>query len=684
MFNKNVMLLAVSIYVHHSNTMKNKISIPIIALGFCLLLSNTSITGQSIVAIQGQAGFVMCTKTGEIYVVNANTGTSKLITTAPSAIAINSLATDTSRGIIYYCYNNYISTNKSIHGYNYRTNTHFTLINDFSTAPGSPMVGLGGVGTAGATFYEGSLYFGVELARNLSPAVPNIGANVPYSNRLYKITTNAAGTSIVTTSLVKDYYNDNGFVYYSSTPMGSNITSFFQYDHNWGDFVIINDTLYDRSVKGYTSGSFYFEQTTVAYKLSAPAVQVFNTLTMPATTVLNDGFSYVQTASDGEGNLILVGNEGNSNQFFLKADKTNGSYNLADAKQLTENGASFAKAVTDCGNVIKGEGSIGDKVWFDQNENGVMDVTENGLQYVPVELWEDVNNNGLIEETGDKLIGSAITNVNGSYGFIHMLQGNYLVRCVLSISVNYPGQGFSASYPLNPLAVSARLIDAGDETLAGSNSTNLISKNFSNLVFNDPSNDFGFADVFIVVALNNIQLKATYANHSVKLNAEISLPGTDATYNIERSVDGKIFNTIINGALIYTGSKITTTDLDLNLPSGNAHLYYRLKLIYKNGQQEQSRTVRIILPDAFMEKAEVFPNPAQLKTTLFIPPSLLNIPVVITLTNSYGQVLKQMLIVNTQKTAEINLSGLINGIYFWKLNAANDPKLFFSGKLEIK
>jgi hypothetical protein len=466
--------------------------------------------------------------------------------------------------------------------------------------------------------------------------------------------------------------------------MGSNITSFFQYDHNWGDFVIINDTLYDRAVKGYTSGSFYFEQTTVAYKLSAPAVQVFNTLTMPATTVLNDGFSYVQTASDGEGHLILVGNEGNSNQFFLTADKANGSYNLADAKQLTENGAPFAKAVTDCGNVIKGEGAIGDKVWFDENENGVKDATENGLQYVPVELWEDVNNNGLIEETGDKLMGTAKTDANGSYGFSNMLQGNYLVRCVLSTSVNYPGQGFSASYPLNPLAISARLTDAGDETLAGSNSTNLISKNFSNLVFNDLSNDFGFTDVFIVVALNNIQLKATYANHSVKLNAVITLPDTDAAYSIERSIDGKTFKTIINGAVFNTGSKITTTDLDLNLPSGSSNLYYRLKLIYKNGHQEQSSSVRVNLHNALMEQAEVFPNPAQLKTTLSIPPSLLNIPVVITLTNSYGQVLKQMLIVNTQKTAEINLSGLKNGIYFWKLNAANDPKLFFSGKLEIK
>ena len=432
-----------------------KSNLPLRAIGtlifLALFIPSTYLAGQSIVTVQGQAGFVMSTKTGEIYAVNAGTGTAKLITTAPSGIAINSLATDTARGIIYYCYNNYISTNKSVYGYNYRTNTHFTLINDFSTAPGSPLVGLGGIGTAGAAFYNGFLYLGVEMARSLSPGVPNIGANAPYADRIYKITLNAAGTSITATSLVKDFYTDNGYIQYNSTSPGSNVSSFFQYDHNWGDFVIINDSLFDRSVKGYISGSFFFEQTTRAFNLSTPALPVINTLTLPPTTILNDGFSYVQTASDGYGNLILVGNEGNANQYFVIADKTNGSYNIANAKLLTVNGAPFAKAVTDCGNVTKGEGTIGDKVWHDLDEDGFKDPSESGLSNVPVELWEDVNSDGVVDEATDKLLGTAITAYDGSYRFINMMQGNYLVRCIRTLTVNYPAQPFSATYPLNPL-----------------------------------------------------------------------------------------------------------------------------------------------------------------------------------------------------------------------------------------
>lgn len=669
-----------------SGCMKKKVGSNTFGITFFLVVFFlcSRLSGQSIVAVQDQAGFVMCTKTGEIFVVNANTGTAKLVTTAPSPVAINSLATDTSRGIIYYCYNNFVSTNKAVYGYNYRTNTHFTLINDFSTAPGGPMLGLGGVGTAGAAFYNGHLYFGVELARNLSPGVPNIGANVPYSDRLYRVTLDATGTSITATSLVKDYYTDNGYIHYNSTAFGSPIFSFFRYDHNWGDFVIINDTLFDRAVKGYTSGSFWFEQTTVAYKLSTPAIQSFNTLTLPATTVLNDGFSYVQTASDGLGNLIFVGNEGNTNQFFVVADKTNGSYNVATAKPLTVNGAPFAKAVTDCGNVIKGEGVIGDKVWFDINENGIKDGSEIGLQNVPVELWEDVNSNGLIDEASDKLLGTAITAADGSYGFINMLQGNYLVRCVLSVSVNYPALGFSASYPTNPLAVTARLIDAGDETTAGSNATNLVSKSFSTLSFNDQTGDFGFADVFVLFALNNYNLKASYSNQAVKLNWELLVASEEAEYAIERSENGQLYKTVITGTVHSGGGSISITNWDLNLPPGLPYLYYRLKLTSTSGKIQQSNAIKVKINTSVGDQVVVFPNPAKNKTTLSIPPSLVNKPIFITIANSSGQVLLKFTIANASKMEVVELSGLKQGSYFWRINTNKNRKAVFTGKLEIQ
>jgi hypothetical protein len=654
-----------------------------ILIFLALTIPSTYLAGQSIISVQGQAGFVMSTKTGEIYSVNASTGTAKLITTAPLGIAINSLATDTGRGIIYYCYNDYISTNRSVYGYNYITNTHFTLINNFTTAPGSPVIALGGIGTAGAAFYNGYLYLGVEMARSLSPAVPNIGGNVPYGDRIYKLTLNAAGTAITATSLVKDFYTDNGYIQYNSTSMGNTVFSFYQYDHNWGDFVIINDTIFDRSVRGYTSGSFMFEQTTRAFTLSSPALPAFNTLTLPATTILNDGFSYVQTASDGFNNLIFVGNEGNANQYFVIADKTNGSYNIANTKLLTVNGAPFAKAVTDCGNVIKGVGTIGNKVWYDADEDGFKDAAETGLANVPVELWEDLNSNGVVDEATDKLLGTAITAYDGSYQFVNMMQGNYLVRCIRTLSVNYPAQAFSATYPINPLVGSSRLIKAGDETIAGSNSINLISKSFSALNFNDQTNDFGFAGNLGVLALNNYNLKGTYANHAVKLNWELWINEEETEYAVERSIDGHFYNSIITGTIIPAGTKVLTTNFDLNLPAGATYLYYRLKLTGKNGKVERSNTVLVKTSNEVSEQVVVFPNPAKNKTRIYLPQSMINKPVLISFINSSGQVYRKLRIDNPGNAEEIDITGLKQGIYFLMITSDNNSKAVFTGKLEI-
>lgn len=206
-------------------------------LSLFLVLNSTTLHAQNIVAVQPQKGFIVTTTDKAIYSVNANTGTMKLITTMPFlTTTANALCLDSSRGIIYFIENGGLPTNTSIYGYNYRTNTHFTLIADFKTAPGSPLIA-NGMGTSGATANDGFLYIGSEAARSLLPAVPgyvHIDGKTynPYSNRIYKLMLNAAGTAIVNTSVFKDFYNDNAEISYVSAT-GAN----GRYDSDWGDFV---------------------------------------------------------------------------------------------------------------------------------------------------------------------------------------------------------------------------------------------------------------------------------------------------------------------------------------------------------------------------------------------------------------------------------------------------------------
>jgi len=80
----------------------------------------------------------------------------------------------------------------------------------------------------------------------------------------------------------------------------------------------------------------------------------------------------------------------------------------------------------------------------------------------------------------------------------------------------------------------------------------------------------------------------------------------------------------------------------------------------------------------------LFPNPAKNKTTLSIPPSLVNKPIFITITNSSGQILLKFAIANASKMEVVELSGLKQGSYYWRINTNKNKKANFTGKLEIQ
>jgi SdrD B-like domain len=469
---------------------------------------NTTLYAQSIVTVQPQKGFIVTTTNKAIYSVNANSGTMKLITTLPFLnTTANALCLDTSRGMVYFIENGTLSTNTAIFGYNYRTNTHFTLIADFKTAPGSPLIA-NGMGTSGATCKNGFIYMGTEAARSLSPGVSsyNFGGETyyPFSNRIYKLSLNPAGTAIINTEVFKDYYNDNSEVSYINPAGGTG-----NFDSDWGDFVIINDTMFERINKTVPGG---YEAYSRAYNMITPTTPLYNTLS-PFEEKVN------QTAEDGYSNLIFVGGLEGASQQFVNANKTNGTYDFPSAKYLTLDGVNFTSSIADATSGMKGEGSIGNTIWNDINANGIKDGSEFGISNAVVELWEDINKNGTLDIVTDKLEGTAITDNAGHYSFIKVLPGNYFVRPVMTTNVNYPAQGYTASYPFNQLAgVGVALSDAGDETVGGAFTTSTLNKNFSTINFDDQTADFGFTGSFTVLANNDLILKTNYANGSVILN----------------------------------------------------------------------------------------------------------------------------------------------------------------------
>ena len=71
-------------------------------------------------------------------------------------------------------------------------------------------------------------------------------------------------------------------------------------------------------------------------------------------------------------------------------------------------------------------GTIGDTVWHDIDGDGTRDAAEPGIGGVTVDLYEDVNANGLIDAT-DTFVARSVTDVSGHYLFNNVIEGRYLV-----------------------------------------------------------------------------------------------------------------------------------------------------------------------------------------------------------------------------------------------------------------
>ncbi|RMF38508.1 MAG: DUF11 domain-containing protein, partial [Planctomycetota bacterium] len=77
--------------------------------------------------------------------------------------------------------------------------------------------------------------------------------------------------------------------------------------------------------------------------------------------------------------------------------------------------------------------SIGDLVFSDFNDNGLLDTGETGIAGVQVELYEDTNANGSFDSGTDTQVGSAVTtDSSGNYLFDNLLPGEYIVLIPIS------------------------------------------------------------------------------------------------------------------------------------------------------------------------------------------------------------------------------------------------------------
>ncbi len=114
----------------------------------------------------------------------------------------------------------------------------------------------------------------------------------------------------------------------------------------------------------------------------------------------------------------VIGPAGNAGTTTTNsASVTNATYNT---------GVVANEASDEAESAVPATGSIGDTIFWDANTNGTQDYSESGIPGVTVELYLDLNSNGLYD-IGETFVTNAVTDADGLYLFDQLSPDSYVV-----------------------------------------------------------------------------------------------------------------------------------------------------------------------------------------------------------------------------------------------------------------
>ncbi len=191
---------------------------------------------------------------------------------------------------------------------------------------------------------------------------------------------------------------------------------------------------------------------------------------------------------------------------------------------------------------------IGNRVWFDTNDNGVQDPGEPPLAGVEVTL----RGSGLSSPV------SVTTNSAGEYYF-SSANGTPSPGFVYSLTGLTPGGSYSLAFPAS---FSTVMLSSRHDLATGPNAENIDS---------DPNSDGVIAFVLGQAGQNNFSFDAAYATCALALTGTpSSCDGTTNRYTVSGTVS---FSNVSAGTLTVTDGAVSTT---LSVPAGTTSIAYSL------------------------------------------------------------------------------------------------------------
>ena len=601
-----------------------------------------------------------------VYMINASTAEAHYLFSDPGTTGnrMNSLAYDPVNHWLYYVMDNAPLPNGPggnfiLKKYDFGTETVSTVLTDIRTL-GIPCFEQG-VEFAGAAFYNGSLYLGVEGSDGVF-----YGTNG--ESVIWRIDFDGSGTPVRAVQAFGTPGDDG-----AGTVM-----------HDWGDFIVKDGTIITHATSGSLSNNQYLHigmqnNTVTTYAGNAEiagqlsAIYNGNIYRVKSSIAL-----YNNNGSIGSATAITAtscspawsGDAGDASDPFKPKCDFGDAPSTYDPVALSP--AANQKA---CNNSTLRIGSAWGDEWSkisstdasaDDEEDGIGTVTtmvSDGAAYNHVQDLVVLNNTGATAYLGGWLDYDADGLFEASEGVIITIPSSASPQ---TVSLAWNGITVAPNTPNSFLRV--RLYSGA---LSSSDATGWLA--------DGETEDYPVISQSMPLTIQLLDFRATLtSNRNVSLNWIADADPEDRGFEVERSADQISWKKI---AFVNVNTTIRTADyglIDQQPISGTS--YYRLRMIEKSGSSKYSST-RIIQIDNLLSHIRIYPNPAQSAVTMSFNSTSNQTATLRVRSISGSVVISKLISLSTgDNRTQIPLNNLSNGLYLVELITSQKV---FTNKLTI-
>jgi hypothetical protein len=601
-----------------------------------------------------------------VYMVNASTAQADYIFSDPGTTGskMNSLAYDPDNHWLYYVMDNAPLPNGplgnfTLKKYDFSTETISTVLADIKTL-GIPCFEQG-VEFAGAAFYNGSLYLGIEGSDGIF-----YGTNA--ESVIWRIDFNASGTPVRAVQAFATP-GDNG----SGTVM-----------HDWGDFIVKDGTIITHATSGSLSNNQYIhvsmqDNTATTYAGNAEiAGQLGAIYNGNIFRVKNNIALYNNNGSIGSTTAITVSScspawvsdAGDASDPFKPKCDFGDAPSTYDPVALSP--AANQKA---CNNSTLRIGSAWGDEWSktsssdasaDDEEDGITTVTimnSDGVAYNHVQDLTVLNNTGATAYLAGWLDYDADGLFEASEGVVVTVPSSASAQ---TISLAWNGITVAIGTPNSFLRV--RLYSGA-----------LTTADATGWFADGETEDYPVISQSIPLTIQLLDFRATLTTaRNVLLNWEAYSDLEARGFEIERSTNQAGWQKI---GFVNANSSVKTASysfIDQQPIAGTS--YYRLRMIEKSGSSKYSST-RIIQIDNLLTHIRIYPNPAQNNVTMsFNSESPQTASLRIRTISGNILLSKSILLRSGDNRTQIPLTNFSNGLYLIELTTCQQV---YTNKLTI-